>query len=521
MTGTLTARGQDRCTGSNVSATATAICPMLYTPRIAVVQNCPPNPMPMGGVYVFTGFVTNTGDAILTNVVVFSSEAGQNLPLLGPLDLAPGQSEQYTGSVIVASNICAVTITAASQETCRGTWITNTTACPVATTPGIAITQSCPPNPVSPGGLLTYSGSVRNAGNITLTDIVVTNDRSGAAPVLTVASLAPGASATFTGSYTAPASGEATSTATVRASSLCNVAVTNSASSACPLLTSPGIAITKACPPQPVAAGGTLVFTGTVTNTGTVTLTNVLVVDNEPAPNTPVLGPITLAPGAGTNFAASYTVALDACASTDTLIATGNDNSTGAAVTSSVSATCPIITIPSIAITLNCPPSPVSPGGLLTYSGSVRNAGSIALIDIVVTNDRNGAAPVLTLASLAPGSSAPFSGSYTVPASGEATSTATVRASSLCNVAVTNSASSACPLLTSPGIAITKACPPQPVAAGGTLVFTGTVTNTGTVTLTNVLVVDNEPAAEHSGVGADYTGTRRGNQLCGRLHCGS
>ncbi len=72
--------------------------------------------------------------------------------------------------------------------------------------------------------------------------------------------------------------------------------------------TSPAIAVTKDCPPSPVAPGGTLVYTGTVTNTGTVTLTNVFVVDDQPAPNTPVLGPITLHPGTGTNFSGSYIV---------------------------------------------------------------------------------------------------------------------------------------------------------------------------------------------------------------------
>ncbi len=673
MIDTLTARGQDRCSSSNVSATATAICPLLYRPSILVVQNCPPSPMPMGSVYRFSGYVTNTGDAILTNVLVFSSQAGQNLPLLGPLELAPGESEVYNGSLTVPFNTCAVSVTATSQETCAGTWITNTGTCPIATTPQIAvtlacpevpasaggsiiytgtvrnsgdvtlnnvfvlinqsapsrpvmgpitmaegkvtvswtampgvtyglqyrsnlvdsawkdiagyvtassgtaskedfpggasqriyrvrtvsgspvfgpltlapgaassfsasftaptnacsvsgtvtatgwsicgvavtntvsatcpvtttpllaITQHCPANPVSPGGLLTYSGTVSNAGNITLNNLVVTNNQSGNTPLISVATLTPGGSTNFTGSYIAPATGATTSTSTARATSLCGVPVTNTASSTCPILTSPGIAITKACPPQPVAAGGTLVFTGTVTNTGNITLTNVFIVDNQPAPNTPVLGPITLARGAGTNFSGSYAVALDACATTDTLIATGNDSNTGIAITNGVSVTCPIITIPTIAITQSCPPNPVSPGGLLTYSGRIRNAGNISLNNIVVINDRSGATPVFTAATLAPGASATFTGSYAAPASGDSTSTSTVRATSLCNVAVTNNASSTCPILTSPGIAITKACPPQAVAAGGTLVFTGTVTNTGNITLTNVFVVDNQP----------------------------
>jgi len=72
------------------------------------------------------------------------------------------------------------------------------------------------------------------------------------------------------------------------------------------IVTSPGISVTKVCPPGPVTIGETLVFTGTVTNTGNITLTDVFVVDDQPAANTPVLGPITLAPGAGAYFTSSY-----------------------------------------------------------------------------------------------------------------------------------------------------------------------------------------------------------------------
>jgi hypothetical protein len=51
----------------------------------------------------------------------------------------------------------------------------------------MVVTQNCPVNPVGPGTILTYSGSVSNAGNITLTNVVVTNDRSGATPLFTAA----------------------------------------------------------------------------------------------------------------------------------------------------------------------------------------------------------------------------------------------------------------------------------------------------------------------------------------------
>ena len=78
---------------------------------------------------------------------------------------------------------------------------TATTTCPLATNPRIVVTQTCPPVQVRPGGTLTYSGTVSNAGNATLTAVVVRSDRTGAAIVFSIASLAPRATAPFTGSY--------------------------------------------------------------------------------------------------------------------------------------------------------------------------------------------------------------------------------------------------------------------------------------------------------------------------------
>ena len=292
MLNTLTASGRDRCSGSNVTATATAVCPLLYTSALTVTPNCPAKLPAAGGVVALSGLVRNTGDAILTNVLVFASQGGTNVLLLGPADLAPGEAEPYSGSVTVASNRCDLAVMATGQETCAGTVTASAGLCPVAATPAIELALTCPSDAVVPGGLLTYRGAVRNSGNITLTNVVVVNNRSGATPVLIVNTLAPGASANFSGSYLAPTNCSTASLSTATGRSLC-----------------------------------------------------------------------------------------------------------GAAVTNSVSAICPILTLPSIAITQDCPPASVSPGGLLTYSGSVRNAGNITLNDIEVLNDRSGATPILTLAS--------------------------------------------------------------------------------------------------------------------------
>ena len=115
-----------------------------------------------------------------------------------------------------------------ARSTC-GFAVTNTASatCPITTTPLLAVTLNCPVAPTIAGNLLTYSGTVSNAGNVTLTNVVVLNNLTGSTPVFTAATLAPGAAANFTGSYTAPANCSSTSTSTATGTSVCGVAVTS------------------------------------------------------------------------------------------------------------------------------------------------------------------------------------------------------------------------------------------------------------------------------------------------------
>jgi len=508
---TLTARGQDRCSSSNVAASATAVCPVLTIPSIAVVQNCPPNPIPMGSVYMFSGYVTNTGDSVLTNVLVFGPQ-GTNTPVLGPIELAAGESEFYFGSYTVPSNICSVSVAARGQAMCNGNMATSTASCPVATTPLLALTQVCPVSPAIPGGLLTYSGTVSNAGNIALTNVVVLNNLSGATPIFTAVALAPGAVSNFTGSYLAPANCSSTSTSTATGRSICGVAVTNAVSTTCPITTTPLLALTQVCPVSPTIPGGLLTYSGTVSNAGNVALTNVVVLNNLSGA-TPVFTTATLAPGAVSNFTGSYLAPAN-CFSTSTSAATGR-SICGVSVTNTVSTTCPITTAPLLALTQVCPVSPAIPGGLLTYSGTVSNAGNIALTNVVVLNNLSGATPVFTAAALAPGAVSNFTGSYLAPANCSTMSTSTATGRSICGVAVTNAVSTTCPITTAPGIAITQNCPPNPVSPGGLLTYSGTVSNAGNIALTNVVVRNNLSGATPvftaatlaPGAAANFTGS--------------
>ena len=190
--------------------------------------------------------------------------------------------------------------------------------------------------------------------------------------------------------------------------------VTNTVSTTCPITTAPAIAVTLACPATPAATGGLITYTGTVRNSGNVTLNNVIVVNNQSAPSTVLTVP-SLAPGASANFTASFTAPADACSVSSTVTASGSDTCTQAVVNNSASATCPLVTTPRIVVTQICPANPATLGGLLTYSGTVSNAGNITLTNVVVTNDLSGATPVFTAATLAPGEVASFTGSYLAP----------------------------------------------------------------------------------------------------------
>lgn len=107
----------------------------------------------------------------------------------------------------------------------------------------------------------------------------------------------------------------------------------------------PVIAVTKTCPPNPVPPGGILTFTGTITNLSVFTLTNVIVLNDQPASNTLVFGPATLAPGASATFSSSYTVSPLTCgAYADTLLAIGTIPG-GLTFSNSVTASCPRATV--------------------------------------------------------------------------------------------------------------------------------------------------------------------------------
>jgi hypothetical protein len=111
-------------------ATATAACPLLSTPRITVTRVCGAT-VPEGGVFAYSGSVSNAGDVVLTNVYVLSSKPNANTSVLGPMALAPGETQMFSGSYTVTadSNPLTDTVTASGTDICQGRTVTATANC--------------------------------------------------------------------------------------------------------------------------------------------------------------------------------------------------------------------------------------------------------------------------------------------------------------------------------------------------------------------------------------------------------
>ncbi|RHZ90781.1 DUF11 domain-containing protein, partial [Cereibacter sphaeroides] len=305
-------------------------------------------------------------------------------------------------------------------------------------------------SPAAVGELLTYSFTVTNTGNVTLTDVTVTDD---SLPGLVLAgasipSLAPGAAdaTTYTATYalkqadidrgyvenTALVTGTYTDGTGVETEveDISGTEATNDTATRADLGTTPTIALVKAVDlsavSSPAAVGDLLTYSFTVTNTGNVTLTDVTVTDDSLADLILAGDPIpSLAPGAAdaTTYSATYALKqadIDRGFVENTALVTGTytdgagvetevEDVSGTEATNDTPTRADLETAPSIALvkTVNTSAvsSPAAVGDLLTYSFAVTNTGNVTLTGVTVTDD---SLPGLALAgspvpSLAPG----------------------------------------------------------------------------------------------------------------------
>jgi hypothetical protein len=165
---TLTVTGAGACNGSNVTATATAACPGITTPQLSVRVDCPPQPPLQGGLFVYSGSVSNSGNVPLTDVLVTDDKTGAIAQISA---LAPLESAAFTGSFTPTN--CgpdyAIFVTGSARNACTGAAIADQigAVCPVICL-GQSPSQLVILNPQLSGNEFQFSLLTENGVNYTV-----------------------------------------------------------------------------------------------------------------------------------------------------------------------------------------------------------------------------------------------------------------------------------------------------------------------------------------------------------------
>ena len=369
-----------------------------------------------GQVIHYTIKVENTGEAPLTGVTV-SDPFADGAPTLvggdtnsnGQLDVGETWSYATTHTVTQGEIDAGGTLTNIAEATdSQGDDKTAQATTPVSQRPDLLIVKSANVESIAnPSDDITYTITVTNTGNQTLTNVVVTDpmDPTVGHVVGTVASLAPGASQSFTFTYDVTQAdidnnGAVDGTADGNIHNIATVTddqnVTSSASTNVTVVQSSDLTVTKSANIASVAhPSDDITYTITVTNNGNQTLTNVVVTDPMDPASGHVVGTVaSLAPGASHSFTFTYDVtqadidnngAVDGTADGNIHnIATVTDDQN---VTNHASTDVTVAQLPALSIAKTANIASIAhPSDDITYTIKVTNTGNETLTNVVVTD---------------------------------------------------------------------------------------------------------------------------------------
>ena len=499
---------------------------------------------PVAGETVTFYFVaTNNGNVSLVDVAVTDPLPGLSAIACPDGTLAPGAaitcSATYT---LTQADIDAGTVTNTATVTgspAAGPEVTDTASDDVTLTqaPGVSLVKSASPGVVSAAGeVVTYSFLVTNTGNVTLTDPSIAETAfsgTGAMSVVScpVASLAPGAQTTCSGTYAVTQddvdAGVVTNTATASGVDPGGVVAMSGPSQAEVTATPrPALTLVKGSTSASITAvGQELEYTFTVTNSGNTTVHGIAVTDAG-LTGTGTLSAIacpatTLAPGAQTTCAATYTTTqddMDAGFVDNTATAGGLDPAGGTVDSNESSKHIPADQSESLLLVKSVTPTtPLVAGTTLTYSFEVTNTGNTTLtglqIDDAGTYTDAGTGPTAPgfsgsgalsavacpATTLAPGAQTTCTATYVVAQAdvdaGVVNNAAHATAADPAGGTVTSNLDTAqAPANQSPAISLTKTdSDARSIAhpsAGRVVTYYFVAENTGNVTLTGVIVYD-------------------------------
>ncbi|QJC54070.1 DUF11 domain-containing protein [Paenibacillus albicereus] len=224
----------------------------------------------------YTIVVTNVGPVRVANVLIEDGEAGilLRVPLLEPGETVTVPAVRIVPPGTLAGTVLANTAYAQSDQTAT---VSATAAVTVAAAPQLVLFKAVSVPAAFPGETVVYSATVLNAGNTTLTDIVLTDSRIGLEARLTA--LEPGATESFRQPYVIPEDAMAGSLLvnTATAVSAQTAPVTSNAS----LTVRSGFSLSleKSVQPESALPGETVRYTIALRNDSNAPVTNIRLVD--------------------------------------------------------------------------------------------------------------------------------------------------------------------------------------------------------------------------------------------------
>lgn len=512
-----------------------------------------------GDTVTYTFTVTNTGNVTLHDISIADDLSDLTITG-GPIStLAPGDSDST--SITGVYSLKQSDIDSGSLENNATATANDPSDAKITDTDDDTITLTAAPDValekvgvldmdvVSPddrvdvGDNIVYTFTVTNTGNVTLSDLTITD------PKISISggpldSLAPGASdtSTFSGTYTLTLadinSGTFTNTAEVSGEDPNDTTVNDSDGDSQVLSAVPSIEIEKTAsinrdvvsPTDRIDAGDTITYHFSITNTGNVTLTNVQVADLSSGVTISGNPIASLEPGEtdSTTITGSYVITqedLDLGQKDNTARVSGTDpHSTE--VTDSDTCSTILEDVPAISLvkegTLDdsvvAPTGVANPGDKINYTFTIKNTGNVTLDTIsIVENTSNVVVTDTTIDDLTPNEedSTTFTASYTLTQddidNGLFTNEAEVHAFSPDDEEVVGDDSVDVEISQLPGIDFQKTGsivddivePDGEINAGDEIHYIFQIENTGNVTLTDIVITDDMPDVTLTGCTID------------------
>jgi large repetitive protein len=506
--------------GTTSNQDSATIAPNLQ-PGITMVKTANPTTVSaLTDTITYTFAITNSGNTAIVRslqpITVNDPRVGAVSCAAQPATLAAGssfsctatatptQAELNAGQVVNRATASfpfssgGQTITVTSPE--AGSTVTATQ------TSSLVLTKTGPTNFSTVGQSISYGFAVRNTGNVTLTNVVVTDPLIPALSC-TLTNIAPLATANCTGTYVVKQAdidaAQIVNTATARGATAGGAAPTDTDTITTPINPASAVksaTITKTASRTSFSAvGQQITYTIAVRNTGTQTLSNIAVTDVLDSAFSCSIP--TLAPGVVSTLCQfSHTVTqadLNAGKVDNTARAASPDFAT---ITSSVSVPGPARTASFTAVksALN---GYTAAGNSVQFRLLITNTGNVTLTNITVSDPLLSAGNACVIASLAPGAidnsclaALPYTATQANVDAGSVTNTASVTATAPAGVTAptprTATATATGPTA-APSVQVRKTPSTTTyTAVGQPLAYTFAVENTGNVTLTGLTVTD-------------------------------